>query len=373
MLSFDEIRNIIQQKSFNRKTYFFNKRIIHMNERSALCSYRLKSDPNQKILIKKSSSKQILNSYDISFHILNNLPHFRSTYGYRLSLFKNYHKLYLEYIQGITFDIYLKKYFSIKIFHNLLFQIIFTLEESQEKHKFTHYDLHFKNILVCRSDSTKLFQFTINGHDVLLDNLGWKIIIIDFDFSCSRSLKHIYVEKKLMSYGYLGIFLAGHDLLRFFFCLRKIIRLPNIDKYLKFFVNYFFFNFFKIINMDEKCTDIHEKYFFCMIHKTQIYLTPLQYYIFLKENYKIFNINNIPNIKNLSICKKYSNIYIPVLTSSEESIKLFIEKFQDIKAHTIEDIYIHRIVYSLKKLLLILRKENIKSISIPKAIINLRL
>ena len=126
-------------------------------------------------------------------------------------------------------------------------------------------------------------------------------MIIDFDFAISeKKVKEDMFDENLVEYGYVGIFLAGCDLLRFLFCLKKFsVEENHSNEYLKEFTDIIFQDFLKL-NISETTLESlqkHEKLFFNMSHKKQIYLTPLHLILFLQKN------KDIPVDFNLKIEK----------------------------------------------------------------------
>lgn len=352
------LQTSIEHKDFEKKkkSLLFEKKILHLTDKCAICLYRLKKSPEIKLIIKKvkKTSMYIENSYMITKKILNKLrtklPHFRYTLGckkYR----NNRINLYLEYLQGKTFDDFMLKNFEKKIFLNLVSQILCILEQIQQRHHFVHFDFHLKNILVCPCSKEKQhFKYKICNEIVVIENLGLKIMIIDFDFAIShKKLTDEMFDEKLVEYGYVGIFLAGCDLLRFLFCLKKFTLEENhSNDYLNQFTNIIFKDFLKLDTTLDSLQN-HEKLFFNMTHKKQIYLTPLHLILFLQNN------KDIPVDFDLKIeTGNLDNIYIPLLSSSKESIKCFIHRFENIDCNnnnSLENIYLKRIVKTLKLVL----------------------
>lgn len=340
-----------------KKALLFEKKILHLTDKCAICLYRLKETPDIKLIIKKvkKSSIYIENSCIITKKILNKLrtklPHFRYTFGYEKYRNKRIN-LYLEYLQGKTFHNFLsKKNIDSKIFLNLLSQILCTLEQIQQRHDFVHFDFHLKNILVCPCSKEKqYFKYKIYNEIVAIENLGFKIMIIDFDFAiCHKKIKDEMFDEKLVEYGYVGIFLAGCDLLRFLFCLKKFTLEENhSNDYLNQFTNIIFKDFLKLDTTLDSLQK-HEKLFFNMTHKKQIYLTPLHLILFLQNN------KDIPVDFDLKIeTGNLDNIYIPLLSSSKDSIRCFIHRFENIQYNnnnSLQNIYLKRIVKTLKLVL----------------------
>ena len=111
-----------------------------------------------------------------------------------------------------------------------------------------------------------------------------------------------------------------------------------------------------------------------MINQKQIFYTPLSLFYFLYDNQSNLNIdkkNFVSKMKNDFTVNE--TIYIPRLTSSKDSIEIFIRKYHNnfiIKNHF--DTYISRIVFSLKELLEFFEKNNIKEIEVDPKIQNVK-
>lgn len=359
---------IDETKPFDRKKYFNNKTILYLSENCAVCKYSLVNDSNKCIIIKKKkNSASVENSCNITKSVLNKfyvkLPYFRYTIGSELLLFHHRRNIYQEYIKGFSFqNFFYSKYYTIELFQNLFLQLILMLEISQEQLNFTHYDLHLNNILITKVDrkNIKEFEFVLfNKEKIYVKNLGFTIKIIDFDYTVCVKYRQGFSQRKLRKYGYIGIFLAGVDLLRFLFSIKFFITHISNDEEkhsyvsLEHFVDLIFEKVYSISFSDhtalQSSLKLHRKMYFFMLHTKKIYVTPLQILSFL-QNEKLFMTTTgltDDTSKNFVL----QDIYIPSLHSSREAILFFIHQFQNIQVNSIEDVYIHRIVLTLQNLL----------------------
>ena len=374
------IYNIINSKHFKRKQLLEKDHAIYMTDRCIIFRYQWKNDKTKKIIIKKisNSSRELSeNSFFLGRFVLNKMksviPTFRFTFGYetdpRRQLF------YLEYIKGVTFSKFITSNlessdtYKLHLFHNFMFQIIVSLEMIQERFKFTHYDLHLSNIMIRPVSHKKNFNYHVFHRKLELKNMGYVVQIIDFDFSCATSVKSPVAFEKLIPYGYSGIFLSGTDLLRIFFSIKKKVEScksvdPNtLANQIKSFIDFVFKHHFKIIfdSNDYKSSVLHEKTYFSMINQEQVFYTPLSLLVFLLEHKKRLRIKNIKYCIQQEKDARQS-LYRPLLTSSVDAMEIFIRKFKDIPVDNYHDLYISRMVQSLKDLTYVYKNSPIKSI-----------
>ena len=73
-----------------------------------------------------------------------------------------------------------------EIIKNILFQVIYTLYCINQKYpNFRHNDLHLENILVDEIpyEEETYFKYTISGQNFYVPNLGFRILLWDYDFA----------------------------------------------------------------------------------------------------------------------------------------------------------------------------------------------
>ena len=375
---------LINSKTFHRKEKMNREKILYLSNNCVIIVFNLKTDNKTKIIVKKVTSKSKIlsnNSFFICRFVTNKLKNeiqnFRYMYGYEI--YRNKQVLYLEYIRGRTFknfiqsNMYNTDKHKIDLFHNFLLQIILCLEYIQDKFKFVHYDLHLENIMISPCDNLNPFVFNLSNQTIELKNFGYLVYFIDFDFSISSLTKKPFNVKKIMKYGFTGIFLSGTDILRFLFSLQKKVEWSKdyFGLMVKTFLLYVFTNYYQIYFEpgDSNSLSIHEKLYFCMINQKQIFYTPLSLYYFLFENHVILNIdrsNFITPLQNDYQINK--NIYIPRLTSSKDAIEMFIRKYENNRiTHNPFDTFLSRVVISLQELLEFYEKNDLQKIELdPK-------
>ena len=376
---------LINSKRFHRKEKLNREKILYLSNNCVIIVFNLKTDNKTKIIVKKVTSKSKIlsnNSFFIGRFVTNKLKNeiqnFRYMYGYEI--YRNKQVLYLEYIRGRNFknfiqsNMYNTDKHKIDLFHNFLLQIILCLEYIQDKFKFVHYDLHLENIMISPCDNLNPFVFNLSNQTIELKNFGYLVYFIDFDFSISSLTKKPFNVKKIMKYGFTGIFLSGTDILRFLFSLQKKVEWSKdyFGLMVKTFLLYVFTNYYQIYFEpgDSNSLSIHEKLYFCMMNQKQIFYTPLSLYYFLFENHVILNIdrsNFITPLQNDDY-QINKNIYIPRLTSSKDAIEIFIRKYEN---NTITrnpfDTFLSRVVISLQELLEFYEKNDLQKIELdPK-------
>lgn len=389
VLDHNSLYRLINSRHFQRNEKFERDQILHLTNDCIIILFALKKDKKTKIVVKKVSPKSKLlsnNSFCMGRFVTNKvksrIQNFRYVYGYEI--YRNQQVLYLEYIRGRTLkdflhtNMYNSDKNKVKLFHNFLLQILLSLEYIQDKYRFTHYDLHIENIMISPCEHLEPFVFKLSYKTVKLKNIGYVVYFIDYDFSTASLLKTPSHLKKIIKYGFTGIFLSGTDILRLFFSIKK--KVESCDDYfglaVKNFINYVFQYYFQIDFDPGDSTSIilHEKMYYCMINQKQIFYTPLSLFYFLYDNQSNLNIdkkNFLSKMKNDFTVNE--TIYIPRLTSSKDAIEIFIRKYHNnfiIKNHF--DTYISRIVFSLKELLEFFEKNNIKEIEVDPKIQNVK-
>ena len=384
MYSHQYLYQLINDKNFKRNELFEREKILYLTNDCVIIVFSLKENKKNKIIVKKVSEKSKIlsnNSFFIGRFVINKIEpevkNFRFTYGYEI--YRNKQVLYLEYFRGCTFkhfinsNLYNSDKNKLKLFHNFVLQIILSLEYIQDRFKFVHYDLHLENIMITPCENQKAFIYHLSYKTIKLKNLGYLVNFIDFDFSTSSLVKKPYVSKKIMKYGFTGIFLSGTDILRFFFSMLKQVEscLDYFGFLIQTFIRYVFKHYFKIHFEpgDSNSLRIHETLYFCMINQKQIFYTPLSLFHFLFENKSILHIDHSNFITNLKINFHINKqIYIPRLTSSKDAIEIFIRKYHNkLLIKNQFDIFLSRVVLSLQELLDFFEKNDLIGIELdPK-------
>lgn len=382
-----KIYNIINSKTYHRKAFFERDKLLYLTNDCVIFVYKLKENKNKKIIVKKVSSKSKClsnNSFFLGRFALNKikeeLPNFRYTFGYEEDNRKQ--TLYLEYLKGCTFKQFLLNNLynddpnKLELFHNFILQIILSLESIQSKIKFTHYDLHLENLLICPLKTRENFKFVLANQTIELKNMGYLIQFIDFDFSTASTIRYPILYQKIVPFGYTGIFLAGTDLLRLFFCIKKKVEFCNesFGKDVKEFVKNIFSNYFEITFDSNDTTSFskHEHIYFCMMNQKQVFYTPLSLLHFIYNYRNDLLVKQYQFIQEVEIdtnhCETglnehhHRDIYIPLLTSSKDSIEMFIRKYQNVQESY--DSFIFRMVQSLQDLIFVYDKYKIPRLDI---------
>ena len=145
--------------------------------------YHIPHDKKNLILIANYLSEGIIGG------ILNEIPHFVHTYGMYFSKFYNTSYLISEKISTNFQDIIKNK----QDVYLLMFQVAYALSIAQQSYKFTHYDLHIKNIGYILGNN-KSYQYNLYGN-ILYFRPKFYCKIFDFEFSRLENDKFIVNPK----------------------------------------------------------------------------------------------------------------------------------------------------------------------------------
>lgn len=281
------------QKDYKKDLLF--KKEIYKKDEIIINLYQYKH-----IFLIEKKHDYISNEYFIGIYTINLLRSIIPTFTY--TYFKLNKQLWLEYNSGKTLYSYLKNFEHQKIddifiekegnnYLSIFFQIISSLEVSQEQCLFTHYDLHLENIIINKNTLKNNIFFPIGNHKYDFISPKYIISILDYEYSCSRYKDKIIssIQPHLFIYGYFSIFFSGIDILRIlfsfyynFYYLKDNLFIGKIFS----FHNFIFKNFYKIPieKLDYKSLEYHSNYFFNYTFSKKIYKTPYELLIFLKEN-----------------------------------------------------------------------------------------
>jgi len=109
--------------------------------------------------------------------------------------------LLMEYISRDSLDdIFDEHYKDRKIIFSLLVQILFALEDAQQKIQFTSYDIHLSNILIKKVEIEKMNKYVIKQKEYIIPTYGFLPVIIDFGSSYSKSVIGKPMRTKTYSY-----------------------------------------------------------------------------------------------------------------------------------------------------------------------------
>ena len=288
---------IIQKNNYNIFNIQMVEKIYHMNK-------------------EHDNFYSILNEYFTAVYCLNYLrlitPNF--VFIYNCNLNKKVASISMEYINGITLELYLQHYSDkeknntfIQIFLSIFFQVVFSIELAQRYFHFNHNDLHLKNIMIQSSEKIIPIQYPILNNKCFTITTSYIAKIIDFEYSSTTYKKTILCNKDFfIEYGYIPFFTPGKDILRF--CLSTYCHVfyckENTNGFiLKQFLNIIFKKFFEL-NFNENNLKEIKNWYLNLLGIRQIFHNPLQLILFL-ENYKqnimdILNINDFPYIKRVN-------------------------------------------------------------------------
>lgn len=295
----EDIHRIISSILFFKKNYesffLFQKRLYKYH----LIEINLYLFNNISIIQKKLN--YISNEYFLSLYGINSLRKYIPTFSYTFFQ-KEKKELWMEYQKGKTLFEYLNEYKKKEIldreeegshYLSIFLQIICSLEVAQEKLLFTHYDFHLENIII--NEDTTPISFPIYNNHYKFTDKKYTISIIDFEHSSIRYKDKIInsIQPDLFHYGYLSIFYASVDLLRFIFSfqynffqysLQKSHFLCSIFQFHEFILEKFYgFSFLKNKEEIKHALNYHSSIFFNCIFSRRIFKTPYELLFFLKK------------------------------------------------------------------------------------------
>lgn len=177
-------------------------------------------DTNFEVIVKRPKKKKFISTcireFYIGYTIINNLRDYTPTFVYTLgSYWKNYHNIQLphiiyEKILGININ-------SISFTNWLIIfsQLLLTLEVAQKDCRFTHFDLHTKNIIVKQLDNNLNYSLYINNNTYRIHNTKLLPIIIDFGLASVYKNGKSLGKTSLSMYGIFPYIIPGYDMYKF--------------------------------------------------------------------------------------------------------------------------------------------------------------
>ena len=224
--------------------WFQNPNKLHVESTQSLIYISFLKFKNMKLIDiilkidKITSDKNSYREYYITYTELNKLryliPNFMMTYGQFKCLKPSAHENtiqfkkmcqpkgnYINYtlyerIVGITLETYLisPKYSHLE-FVNIFIQILFALEIGQQHSGFTHFDLHYDNIILRKSKSIDQSVF-INGLKYTHSTGEYIPVIIDYGHACVRKEidgKWGFIGNgDFPEYGMMNFMIPGYDM-----------------------------------------------------------------------------------------------------------------------------------------------------------------
>ena len=200
---------------------------------------------------RKSTEKNSYREYFITLTQLNKLryylPNFMMTYGQfkcikpSVSTEKIYFKKmfhpkgnYVNYtlyerIVGISLETYLTSYkLKYETFINCFVQLLFALEKAQEKCGFTHFDLHYDNIILKESNISE-YDVYCNGVKYTVEIDDYIPVIIDYGHACVKKYNgntYRYIGYgDFPEHGMMNFIVPGYDMYKImYFCIYKLYR-----------------------------------------------------------------------------------------------------------------------------------------------------
>ena len=157
--------------------------------------------------------------------ILNQLesPHLVRTYGYFETTDESY--LVLSYVAGQSLY-QTKSSITLKEYYKLIYHLLLIVLDLQARADFTHYDLHFSNIVVTPIPATT-YSYLLYGQTYTVTS-NYHITLIDFARSHVRGIRPMFCETAgLAAYNAPGVFDDQIDLTFIVRSMNSIAPLPN--------------------------------------------------------------------------------------------------------------------------------------------------
>ena len=230
-------------------------------------------------------------------------------------------------------DLFMKKSLNFQTWLEIFIQLLLSLEVAQRETNFTHFDLHYENVMV---QTTKNSSYNIN-----IDNITYKIknssltpIIIDFGLSSVKIDEDTFGSFDFPEYGMLNFMVQGYDMYKFL-CFSLILAEKHFSKKdYKSMIN--LFNFYGVDDQNNIITNTtngllnFKQTFGAAGSYTKIATyTPLMFYNWIKNNIYIENNvifeekrDNYINIRYSNYLKDYNDIFGQIETGVNETIEL---------------------------------------------------
>ena len=108
-------------------------------------------------------------------------------YGYKICDKRDY--IFMDYIDGVKLEDF--RPVSKNQLSSIIIQVLYTLYKINKKiPSFRHNDLHLENIMIVKDDVKDIFVSDHNGNRFQFNNMGVKIILIDFGESYIKGVKN---------------------------------------------------------------------------------------------------------------------------------------------------------------------------------------
>lgn len=137
-------------------------------------------------------------------------PHYSLNYYWDLEIPKStvdknikdrYLNTYNEYVNGGDFEDWAEEHNEPELWFNALFQIMVGLCAMKRYYGLLHTDFHTKNILIQKVTPGGYWEYTIDGNQYYVPNLGYVFLIHDFGFAwIPRKMKVDWYYRKHLRY-----------------------------------------------------------------------------------------------------------------------------------------------------------------------------
>lgn len=170
-------------------TRVFSNRSVTI-EKATFAKYPMAIKTSKKI--KESLHEVFIGTKEMN-KLYKQIPNFAWIFGQLETADTSSVSIAMEYIQGETFEDYLKRPVNMKELKSILSQIALAVQYAQEQCCFVHYDLMPWNIMIRRFKNPVSIDYTVNGTVI---RIVTKIIPVIIDYGKSRVVhdKLIYGE-----------------------------------------------------------------------------------------------------------------------------------------------------------------------------------
>lgn len=167
--------------------------------------------------------------------LLNSLSPIVPNFIPTLSLHKNYSISY-PYIPGSSLETLLPS-LSFSVFLNIYLQILFALEVASRYYSFTHYDLHYNNIILKPIKTPFTYSILLDNKTYTITAVDYIPIIIDFGLSCIHDGTTYIGNPNYSQYNITETHQPGVDMYKLlYYCYAKIEN-KEIGKLFDFYNN----------------------------------------------------------------------------------------------------------------------------------------
>lgn len=296
-----------------------------------------------------------LREYIISYFSINKLRFIIPTFAYTYDIFTCKNTGYGGYLDLNNFcdnsanrnlytimekvngnsvqDLFEKKSLNFQNWLEIFMQLLLSLEVAQREINFTHFDLHYGNVMV---QTSKNLSYKIN-----IDNITYKIknssftpVIIDFGLSSVKIDEHTFGSFDFPQYGMLNFMVQGYDMYKFL-CFSLILAEKHFSRK-DYILMQFLFKFYSIddpnkimLKPKDGLKTFKETFGSAGSYSKLATYTPLMFYNWIKDNVNIENNvifeekrDNYINIRYSNYLKEYNDFFGQIETGVNETIEL---------------------------------------------------